>query len=145
MLIRCCRIAATVGLSTLVRHISRPPVVYRLVLRLFRTFILLMTMSSSSAVGGSSMWYLTGSCGMLLLAPSSTLVSGFSRRLKCSLHLSIILCFSVWSTLPSILFAGSKQAPCGPNASFSDEKNALGLFRSARLCISAPSWSTSHF
>ena len=56
--------------------------------------VLLMAISSSSAVGGSSMWYLTGSCGMLL-APSSAPDSGFSRRLKCSLHLSIILPFSV--------------------------------------------------
>ena len=93
-------------------------------------------MSSSSAVGGSSMWYLTASCGMSPLTLSLTLVSGFSRRLKYFLYLSIIFCFSMWSTLLSILFTGSKWAPYGPYTSLSDAKNALGLFRSARYCIS---------
>ena len=103
----------------------------------FPHFNLLIAMSSSTILGVSVKWCLIGSCGIMLFKFAKTLIFGFSRRLKCSLHLSMIAFLSLWSMLLSIPFTGSRYVPSGPYTSLSDAKKALESFWSDRSWIFA--------
>ena len=80
----------------------------------FPELVCLIAFETSSIVGGRSRLVITGVCGIWSSTVGSTVEGLLSRVLKCSLHLALMLLFSLSRVEPSADRSGVMRGLVGP-------------------------------